>query len=106
MCVDPIDKNGNSLKRILFGREGSVYRESDISFIPCIPKQLTEENKHLVDKECIADYNDPKSLEAKFQESKAYLGRPAINLLTNSGRMDLTKFGEESIVKYSSMIAR
>ena len=46
----------------------------DIQFIPCIPKQLTSYNKHLVDKECIADYNDPKNLENKLQESKDYLG--------------------------------
>lgn len=39
-----------------------------------MPKQLTPYNKHLVDKECIADLKNPKSLEAKFKQSKAYLG--------------------------------
>ena len=51
-------------------------RNIEVIFIPCVPKQLTLYNKHLVDKECIADLKDPKSLEAKLKESKAYLGRP------------------------------
>jgi hypothetical protein len=45
------------------GLDGIV---NELNYIPCIPKQLTGKNKHLVDKECIADLKDPKALEKKF----------------------------------------
>ena len=56
-------------------------------------------NKHLVDKECIADYNDLNSLKAKLQESRAYIGTPNMNILVNSKRLDLKEYGSKKIVK-------
>jgi hypothetical protein len=66
MCMGEFDNNGVKVPKILYGMSGTDSRSIDLNFIPCVPKQLTPENKHLVDKECIADYNDPKSLEKKF----------------------------------------
>jgi len=109
MCINSHDKDGQKMKRILFGQEGGAFREPDISFIPCIPKQLTPENQHLADTECIADYNDPKSpysLEARLQKSKDYLGRPIINVLANSQRFDLQEYGDKKIVSESTMFVR
>ena len=70
-----------------------------MNFIPCIPKQLTPYNKHLVNKECIADYKDPKSLAKKLQDSKDYLGEPSMEIASNNQRLDLNKYKEESTVK-------
>jgi len=35
---------------------------------------------------------------AKLKESREYLGRPAIKIVSNTQRIDMTKFNDESIV--------
>jgi len=72
-------------------------------YIPCIPKQKTPENEHLVDKECIADYKDKKSLENKLESSKTYLGRPQLNIVANSQRLDLKAFGKNTIISEATL---
>jgi hypothetical protein len=84
MCMNDYDFEGKKISKTLFGITGNNSRTLDMIFIPCIPKQLTPYNKHLVDKECIADYKDPKSLEKKLNESISYVGRPQINIMTNN----------------------
>jgi hypothetical protein len=76
--MDKYDKEGKLFPRILYGNpgNGTNSRSLDITYIPCVPKQLTPYNKHKVDKECIADLKDPKALNKKFLESKTYIGRP------------------------------
>jgi len=60
MCIDNFDAKGNKFNKNIFGAEGGEStRTIEIQFIPCKPKQLTYYNKHLVDKECIADLRDP-----------------------------------------------
>ena len=67
MCMDKYDREGREITKLLIG-DASLDggRTLEANYIPCIPKQLTDKNKHLVDKECIADLNDPKALEKKF----------------------------------------
>ena len=89
MCLNDLDANGKKLNKNIFGTSGAERREIGITFIPCVPKQLTLYNKHLIGKECIADLKDPKSLQAKLQESKDYLGRPILNFFSNNQRLDL-----------------
>ena len=60
----------------------------------------------MADKECIADLKDPASLKAKFEESKSYLGRPSIQIVSNTQRFDLEKFGNETIINESNVIVR
>jgi len=74
--MNELDNKGKKIDLTLYGVSGLDARTIDVTYIPCVPKQLTPQNKHLVDKECIADLKSPKALEKKFQESKAYLGRP------------------------------
>lgn len=77
MCLNKFDFEGNEIKHGVLGSAGSggtEYRLLDVTLRPCIPKQLTPYNKHLVDKDCIADYNDPASLKAKLKQSMDYLG--------------------------------
>jgi hypothetical protein len=64
--MDKYDREGREITKILYGDRGLNDRTIGLSYIPCIPKQLTDKNKHLVDKECIADLKDPKALEKKF----------------------------------------
>jgi hypothetical protein len=56
MCINDLDSYGKKFSKNLYGRQGSKNRAMDLIAIPCIPKQLTLYNKHLIDKECIADY--------------------------------------------------
>jgi hypothetical protein len=67
----------------------------------CIPEQLTAKNKHLYDKECIADYKNPDGkygLNKKLEETHDYLGAPALLILSNNQRMDLTAYGDDKII--------
>ena len=59
MCLDEVDNKGNKINKNLYGLEGNKHRSIDIAAIPCIPKQLTKENRKFVDQECIADYENP-----------------------------------------------
>ena len=101
-CLDKIDTNGRPLNTSLFGKDDIVvHRRLDIIFTPCIPQQLTEENKHLQKKMCLADLNSPTDLERKKQESIAYLKEPNLVTMTNKETLDITSFGEDTF-KYSS----
>ena len=106
MCINEFDKDGKKFPRTVFGTSGTEARTLDIMLITCLPKQLTQYNKHLVDKECIVDYKDPKSLERKLKESKDYLGRPQIKSFSNSQRLDLKKFGKNSVVNETVLSTR
>jgi hypothetical protein len=64
--MNTTDDKGKVIPKLLFGVSGVDARTLDVIFKPCIPKQLTPENKHLVDSECIADYRDKKSLDNKL----------------------------------------
>ena len=75
MCINDLDNKGKPFNKNVYG-DGGSYRTLEFNFIPCVPKQLTIYNRHLVNKECIADLKDPKSLKAKLEASRAYLGRP------------------------------
>jgi hypothetical protein len=58
MCLNEFYNNGEKIDYKLHGGLGGRGTFHDIEFVPCTPKQLTPYNKHLVDKECIADLND------------------------------------------------
>jgi hypothetical protein len=66
LCMDKYDKEGKEFPRNIFGETGNDNRTIEIIYIPCIPKQLTPYNKHLVEKECIADLKDPQALKKKL----------------------------------------
>ena len=89
MCLDHVDSTGKKIDLKLFGQNGLDAKTLDLNYIPCIPKQLTTKNKHLIDKECIVDYNSPKSLRDKLKATQDYIGRPAISIMTNVERLDL-----------------
>ena len=97
---------GKPFNKRLFGTAGVNQRSLELNLIPCIPKQITDQNRHLINKECLADYNDPASMRRKFLASKKYLGRPAIKVVTNTQRLDLKKYGEETIVKELKIMDR
>lgn len=98
MCINDLDDQGNKLNKKIYGYTGVDLRTIEINFIPCVPKQLTLYNKHLVDKECIADLKDPKAVAAKLQETKDYLGQPKISFFSNNQRLDLKEFGDKTVV--------
>jgi hypothetical protein len=44
ICMNKYDKKGKLIPRILFGNSGTSSRSLDITYIPCVPKQLTPYN--------------------------------------------------------------
>jgi hypothetical protein len=102
LCLDKLDNKGKPLDDLnvygVFGNSRSI----EITVMPCNPKELTEENKHLEKTECLVKMDGTKSeneaaLAKKFQESKKYLGRPAINIVGNNQRLDLEKFVADGV---------
>jgi hypothetical protein len=49
-CIDPTED-----ERIYGANPLEEYRSLVILFKPCIPKQITSENSHLTETECLAD---------------------------------------------------
>ena len=64
--MNELDDKGEKLNTKIYGATGNSFKSIEVAFIPCIPKQITKENKHLVDKECLADLKSKKSLAAKL----------------------------------------
>ena len=99
--IEGFDNNGDKVDYKLHGGLG-LGLFHDIEFFPCIPKQLTPYNEHLVEKECIADLNDKNSVDKKLKDSMDYLGKvPALSVVYNYERFDLNKFGKQSTVRES-----
>jgi hypothetical protein len=66
MCINDIDTEGKRINKKIFGSYGAEYRAIELNLIPCIPKQETSYNRHLKDKECIADLTSKASLAKKL----------------------------------------
>ena len=50
----------------LFGSDiNTNHRRLDILFLPCDMKQITPENKHLADKECLVDLKNETAVKEK-----------------------------------------
>jgi hypothetical protein len=58
MCLNEFNNDGEKVDYKLYSDGIGTKYFHDVEFIPCVPKQLTPYNKHLVNKECIADYKD------------------------------------------------
>lgn len=82
------------------------HRRLDINFKPCIPIQLTEENKHLRDSECIVDLKNATDVLEKKKEIDEYLNDPHLEIIVNSARFDAEKFDETTIVRESVSMSR
>jgi hypothetical protein len=92
MCMNDEDYKGVPIDKKIYGHTGGAYRAIELNIIPCRPKQETPYNRHLKDKECIADLTSKASLKRKLQEIKDYLGRPSLNVVVNNERLDLRYF--------------
>ena len=70
LCLDSLDIKNQKIKRKLFGSHDSQPNRTLVIMLrPCIPEQLTEKNKHLEDKKCLADYNNQASLDERYKKS-------------------------------------
>jgi hypothetical protein len=75
-------------------------RSLEINYLPCVPKQSNPYsfNNFVKPKGCYADLKSKRSLKNKLDESKRYVGSPAITIFINNQRMDLAAYGEKRIV--------
>lgn len=103
-CFDDIDLEGRVWNKNLFGfNEDEAFRKFDLVYLPCIPEQITDENKHLASSKCLADYNNKKSLEERLQKSIDYSKKPRLTFVYNSERFQPFKFGEKTIARESKV---
>ena len=66
-CINDLDINGKKINKKLYGMSDvQENRTFGLVFRPCIPEQITEENKDKEDELCLADYNDKTSLAARW----------------------------------------
>ena len=57
VCLDSLDWYGKPLE--LYGPNDAVaHRCLDINYVPCEPQQITDENRHLENTECLVDLTD------------------------------------------------
>jgi hypothetical protein len=98
-----MDWNGKPLE--LYGETDVVaHRRIDINYLPCEPKQITEANKHLQKTECLVDLKDKKALKRRLKKTKKYLRQPHMVVITNTERIDVTKYDEKIIIKESIVL--
>ena len=67
LCLENKDINGNKINKKLYGSTNlQENREFVLVFTPCIPEQITDQNKDKEDEMCLADYNNKTSLDARW----------------------------------------
>jgi len=105
LCLDKLDWNGENLK--LYGKNDVMkHLRIDLNLMACDAKQITEENKHNHQHECLVDLNSSAALEEKRQETIKYLTNPHITMIYNTERINIKKFGEETISRESVTVNR
>ena len=66
-CINDLDVNGKKINKKLYGNSDvQENRTFNLVYRPCIPEQLTDENKDKEDELCLADYNNTASLAARW----------------------------------------
>ena len=107
MCIPDRDDEGSLVNRKLFGPdEGRNHRRLDFLYLPCDPKQLTEQNKANYTTECLADLTKKSSTDKKLSEILDYIGSPVLTMVYNTQRQNLTNYNEDSIVNESQLLYR
>ena len=97
-CINSEDSQNKPLPTKLWGPdENSNHRNFDIVFKPCDPIEMTDENKHLIDKQCITNFTDTNgthSIAAKLKNAIEYVKTPELLMITNDERPDYRFFGD------------
>jgi hypothetical protein len=96
--MNEMDNKGVKVERKLYGSSGNSQRSLEFNFIPCIPKELNEGNNGLKDSQCLAKFTT-EGYQAKLEEIKKYLGRPAIIYHSNNQRLNLDSFLSDGVEK-------
>jgi hypothetical protein len=68
------------------------HRSLVLLYRPCIPEQITDNNRDQVNNKCSADYDDPSSLEAKKEQSLNYVKRPTMMTLSNQADFNVDSY--------------
>jgi len=104
-CLNEVDTDGRPINKKLYGSsDAQPNRNLAIVFAPCVPQQLTSNNKKYEKTECMANYTDSQSMKEREQKSKSYLTHPNLVMVFNKEFIDITKFGHDSIVKTSEVM--
>ena len=97
LCLADRDVKGRPFK-VYGNSDVKAHRRIDLRYLPCEPVQLTEENKHLKDKECLVDLRSKEKLQQKLKETELYLGDPHLTLVYNTERFDVNDYGKDAII--------
>jgi len=56
-CLDKVDSEGKQINRKLYGSSDSMAsRHLAIVLRPCVPIPVTDDNRHMEDEMCLANY--------------------------------------------------
>ena len=104
--MDATDIEGKEINTNLYGKSDTVpFRSIELLFLPCYTYKHNSINKNRMEIPCHAKRHDSrKTLRRKFKQSIAYLTMPDLTLIINSARVDIRKFGKESIVRESVVV--
>ena len=100
--MDETDVSGRPIRKGLFGStEAQAHRRIDFVFRPCIPKHKMGHMYSPKDTECLADLNNPRSVEARLKASLEYVGEPDLVILSNMSVVNVLDYNDEIVENFS-----
>jgi len=105
--MDSVDSKGEPVNKAIFGPDdGRDHRRIDLLYLPCDPITF-EKDKVLDAGQCfVKNREDKAEMKQKLQETRDWIGVPDYTMVFNNMRLDLKKFGDESIRKESRVMNR
>jgi hypothetical protein len=109
-CLNDTDYNGQPIHETEFygPDDGSSHRRLDIIYQPCTPEKITEDNMHLVNEKCMANFQDMNSLQSRLKKSINYLGDPVVKIYHNRQRVSTSQenYGDKAIKSESKILSK
>jgi hypothetical protein len=104
-CMDSVDSKGLAVNKAIFGPDdGRDHRRIDLLYQPCDPVTYTPDTI-LEKSQCfVKNRNDKVEMAAKLKATKKWIGVPDFTMVYNNMRLDLKKFGTNSIRKESRVM--
>jgi hypothetical protein len=104
-CMDAIDNKGVPVDKAIFGPDdGRDHKRIDLLYLPCDPVTWGPEVILEKDQCFVKDRKDKEEMAAKIKATKEWIGVPDYTMVYNNMRLDLKKFGDDSIRKESRVM--
>lgn len=104
-CLDSVDSKGVPVNKAIFGPDdGRDHRRIDLLYLPCDPVTWGADVVLEKDQCFVKDRKDKTEMAAKLKATKEWIGVPDFTMVYNNMRLDLKKFGTDSIRKESRVM--